>query len=126
MAKLKTRVITDESQVPDGFERIAVITDSRTKQKQLSDAHIAGSLAAVKLMRSTDDFAGPVWVNVEQANSIISGRADSAQKNGDGLAVSSWAIPEELVRLLERLSEACERIAASAESMATQPTNGVE
>lgn len=73
MKKHKTKVITDESQVPSGFKRISVLADSLTDQKKLSDAHTDGLIAAVKLMRSTEDRTGPVWVDAEAAARVLRG-----------------------------------------------------
>lgn len=71
--KYKTRVITDESQVPDDFVRLkeyAETHDEYTRRK-ISEAHIDGLVRAVKLMRSPDDSTGPVWIHRGDAESII-------------------------------------------------------
>ena len=71
MGRFKTKVITDEAQVPKGFVRIASVADSLADQKRLSDAHSDGLLEAVKLMRSIDDKHGPVWVDARAAESFL-------------------------------------------------------
>jgi len=66
------RIITNVSDVPDGWVRIADITDSVTDQKILSDAHNADVIPAVKLVRTTSEFRiGPVWVDPSAAKSLL-------------------------------------------------------
>ena len=66
------RIITNVSDVPDGWVRIADITDSVTDQKILSDAHNADVLPAVRLVRTTSEFRiGPVWVDPAAAKTLL-------------------------------------------------------
>jgi hypothetical protein len=114
MRRFKTKVITDESQVPDGFKRISVLADSLTDQKKLSDAHTDGVIAAVKLMRSTDDRTGPVWVDADAARQVLTGdkpKAKAKQQTDlqyESVCESMADIATSLAgveRLLERLDE---------------------
>ena len=120
MRRFKTKVITDESQVPDGFKRISVLADSLTDQKKLSDAHTDGVISAVKLMRSTDDRTGPVWVDADAARLVLAGDKPKAKAKQttdlqyESVCESMADIATSLAgveRLLERLATAAEQIA---------------
>lgn len=104
MSKYKTRVITDESQVPEGWKRYHEITESPTQQKRLSDAQTEGLIEAVKLMRSPDDRTGPVWVRPDQAASILSPPQEFACGN---LTKAPWSLEEcpAIVRLTNEVAE---------------------
>lgn len=135
MGKFKTKVITDESQVPAGFRRIAALADSLSDQKRLSDAHTDGVIAAVKLMRSTDDRTGPVWVDAEAAARVLA-PPDAACKSKPATAADAIdkrhaeSVCESLASIDSTLDEICrvlERLATAIESIATQPREtGVE
>jgi hypothetical protein len=123
MKRFKTKVITDESQVPDGFRRISVLADSITDQKKLSDAHTEGVIAAVKLMRSTEDRTGPVWVDAEAARLVLAGDKPKAKaKQTTDLQYES--VCESLADIASGLGyvvQLLERLATAAEQIATQP-----
>ena len=128
MRRFKTKVITDESQVPDGFKRICSLASSLTDQKKLSDAHTDGFIDAVKLMRSTDDRTGPVWVDADAAIRVLAsssgyhaakaGVAKQPDGNGNDPALVA------LIRIdngLALIHATLERLANAVESIATQP-----
>ena len=126
MRKYKTKVITDESQVPAGFKRISSLADSLTDQKKLSDAHTDGLIEAVKLMRSTDDRTGPVWVDAQAAAHVLRGSATLQARKpakavdyawGESACLSLADIGGTMVEIRCVLK----RLAAAVESIATQP-----
>ena len=126
MKKFKTKVITEESQVPHGFRRISSLADSLTDQKKLSDAHTDGFIAAVKLMRSTEDRTGPVWVDAEAAREVLAG--DKARtKKVSAYQMSAGHNEAAIVALCEinngisLIHATLERLTAAVESIATQP-----
>ena len=129
MGKFKTKVITDESQVPAGFRRIAALADSLSDQKRLSDAHTDGVIAAVKLMRSTDDRTGPVWVDAEAAARVLA-PPDAAGKSKPATAadaIDKRHAEAAVIALCEinngitLMQATLERLALAVESIATQP-----
>lgn len=130
MSKFKTKVITDESQVPPGFKRISALADSLADQKRLSDAHTDGVIAAVKLMRSTDDRTGPVWVDAEAAARVL-WPAEPAAPKVKGFAAQGGidkrhaeSVCESLASIdstLDEIYRVLERLTAAVESIATQP-----
>ena len=128
MKKYRTKVITDESQVPAGYKRISALADSITDQKKLSDAHTVGLIEAVKLMRSTDDRTGPVWVDAEAAKRVLATDKPAASKKGTGDPAWANARFEAAVIALCEINNGItlmlpvlERIATAVESIATQP-----
>jgi len=123
MKRFKTKVITDESQVPDGFRRISVLADSITDQKKLSDAHTEGVIAAVKLMRSTEDRTGPVWVDAEAARLVLAGDKPKAKakQTTDLQYESVCESMADIATSLASVERLIERLAVAAESLATQP-----
>ena len=126
MKKFKTKVITEESQVPHGFRRISSLADSLTDQKKLSDAHTDGFIAAVKLMRSTEDRTGPVWVDAEAAREVLAGDKTRAKKVSTD-QMSAGQNEAAVVALCEinngisLIHATLERLTAAVESIATQP-----
>jgi hypothetical protein len=135
MKKHKTKVITDESQVPVGFKRISVIADSLTDQKKLSDAHTDGLIAAVKLMRSTEDRTGPVWVDANAAALVLHGtNARHACKPGAkiGSAAADNCSEAAVIALCEinngitLMQATLERLAAAVEKVAQHPLARLE
>lgn len=62
----QTKVITAESQVPAGYISMVDVREKHgeTVAKKLSDAHKAGKVPAVKLMRTINDRSGMVWVDM--------------------------------------------------------------
>jgi hypothetical protein len=58
-----TKVITEESQAPQGYIRICEMARGNEEMaRQISRLHNSGAVPAVKLMRSVQDRTGPVWV----------------------------------------------------------------
>ncbi len=127
MRKFKTKVITEESQVPHGFRRISSLADSLTDQKKLSDAHTDGLIAAVKLMRSTEDRTGPVWVDAEAAREVLAGDKQKPKKAPTDHLMPAGQNEAAVIALCEinngisLLCETLERLTAAVESIATQP-----
>jgi hypothetical protein len=129
MKKFKTRVITEESQVPAGFKRICEITHSLTEQKQLSDAHTDGRIEAVKLMRSTNERGGPVWVDAAAARLVLAGDENYQHPKvvkpvvADSPAAMNHAVMSlmEMRLTLARIEAVLERLATASEAIATQP-----
>jgi hypothetical protein len=139
MSKFETKPITDAStQVPDGYCRFEDLTQDATEQKRLSDAHKAGKIPAVKLMRTLRDEKGPVWVHRELAAEFLRGRqeqiSDAVMQEAMDEAmqcsrssVASFDAAEfmEAIRSLSsRLESLCEhvsRIADAVEDRATAP-----
>jgi hypothetical protein len=126
MRKFKTKVITEESQVPHGFRRISSLADSLTDQKKLSDAHTDGFIAAVKLMRSTEDRTGPVWVDAEAAREVLAGDKNRTKKASTD-QMSAGQNEAAVIALCEinngmsLIHATLERLTAAVESIATQP-----
>lgn len=126
MRKFKTKVITEESQVPHGFRRISSLADSLTDQKKLSDAHTDGFIAAVKLMRSTEDRTGPVWVDAEAAREVLAGdktrtKKASADQMSAGQNEAAVIALCEINNGISLIHATLERLTAAVESIATQP-----
>jgi hypothetical protein len=127
MRKYRTKVITDESQVPAGFKRISVLADSLTDQKKLSDAHTDGLIEAVKLMRSTDDRTGPVWVDADAARKVLANDKPSTRPAAVDSHASDRRLEGAVVALCEInngisfMQATLERLTAAVESIATQP-----
>jgi hypothetical protein len=126
MRRFKTKVITDESQVPQGFKRISLLADSLTDQKKLSDAHTDGFIAAVKLMRSTEDRTGPVWVDAKAAREVLAGEKARTKKacTDEMSAGQNEAAVIALCEINNGLSlihATLERLTSAVESIATQP-----
>jgi hypothetical protein len=111
------KIITNLADVPDGWVRIADITDSVTDQKILSDAHNADVIPAVKLVRTTSEFRiGPVWVDPVAAKALL-GRCQAkrdgrvaAEGDRDQRAGSAVRVVV-LDDCAERIAVALERIA---------------
>ena len=131
MRKFKTKVITDESQVPAGFRRISALADSLSDQKKLSDAHTDGIIAAVKLMRSADDRTGPVWVDAEAAKRVLEGTSSQSRRQASLQFRVNGAPAEQYEAAVVALCEinngitlmqvTLERLTTAVESIATQP-----
>jgi hypothetical protein len=75
--KHTTKIITDLSQVPEGYTRLSEIASRDTKQgkiihKFLSDAQMNGQVRAVKLVRTMAEMrTGLVFVQVDDAEAFI-------------------------------------------------------
>jgi hypothetical protein len=119
------RIITSEDDVPDGWVRIADLTDSSTDAKILSDAHTNGELDAVKLIRTTSEIrTGPVWVDAVAARALLSrcqAKRDAGTRPEPAEGQSIDLTQYEAMRTLQRIETALLRIAEAAEAMATRP-----
>jgi hypothetical protein len=119
------RIITSEDDVPDGWVRIADLTDSSTDAKILSDAHTNGELDAVKLIRTTSEIrTGPVWVDAVAARALLSrcqAKRDAGMRPEQAEGQSIDLTQYEAMRTLQRIETALLRIAEAAEAMATRP-----
>jgi hypothetical protein len=95
MGQYQTGVITDISQVPEGYVQLVNFADRRqpggkTLHKALSEAHQRGEVRAVKLIRTLGDVkTGPVYVHRGDAESHLRGRAANGKTghNGNGQIV---------------------------------------
>jgi hypothetical protein len=77
----KTRIITDESQVPDGFVNMRSYSGGDESFRRLmSKWHITGLVPAYKLMRTVDDRTGPVWVCKESVDRAL---AEAVRLSGE-------------------------------------------
>jgi hypothetical protein len=132
MGKFQTKVITDESQVPPGWMRVAQLCESLADQKKLSDAHTDGFIPAVKLMRSVNDKSGPVWVSPDDARLILqSDKLEPAKKFAADAAAAALMSSRQAESVIVALCEisnvialsltVLERLTTAVESMATQP-----
>jgi hypothetical protein len=129
-----TKVITDESQVPAGYVRICDVTPDATLQRRISHAHMDGTIQAVKLMRSVKDTVGPVWVERAGALKLLETRESPTVSlpllethrqlpvSAEELVLYRIALAlEKLVGVSEQAVAAIERLAGSAELLATTP-----
>jgi hypothetical protein len=120
----QTRVISDESQVPNGFVRLKELAEkySDTDRKKLSDAHNNGKIRAVKIMRTVNDRTGATYLHAEDAERFLKGRAKRTEEN---LAGASWPMgmsEHQYVAYLSResaLIELARRIADAQEKAVT-------
>ena len=83
-AKHTTRIITDESQIPDGFVPVSHFRENGFVQrwptiaKAISDAHSLGRVRAVKLCCTLGDLkTGPVYVHEGDAAAFLAARYPS-------------------------------------------------
>lgn len=89
MGQYQTGIITDVSQVPEGYVQLVKFADRRqpggkTIHKALSDAHQRGDIRAVKLMRTlTDAKTGPVYVHRGDAEGHLRSRAAKGKTGRD-------------------------------------------
>jgi hypothetical protein len=96
MGQYQTGIITDVSQVPEGYVQLVKFADRRqpggkTIHKALSEAHQRGDVRAVKLMRTLGDAkTGPVYVHRGDAESILRQRANNGRtgRDADGRIVA--------------------------------------
>jgi hypothetical protein len=123
MSKFQTKVITDESQVPQGWMRVSQLCESLADQRKLSEAHTDGLIPAVKLMRSVNDRGGPVWVSPDDARLVLQSEKPEPSKAlaGDAASFDAALSMAEMRLTLGRIELILERLAVAAESLATQP-----
>lgn len=74
MIKRSLPIITDESQVPVGYVRVAQLTLDKTLQYALYSAADSGCFSAVKLMRTSTHKHGPIYVDRAAAQAVIDQR----------------------------------------------------
>lgn len=73
--KSLTQFIQDESQIPEGFIRLASFGHDKNDHRALSDAHRDGKIRAVKVVRCEGELrTGAVWVHEADARSFLSSR----------------------------------------------------
>lgn len=118
----QTKVITDERQVPAGYISMVAVREKHgeTVAKKLSDAHKAGKVPAVKLMRTINDRSGAIWVDMRawdewqkarqpKATLDFKGTRDKNESPWDELVSISFAVQStdshaaRLVELLEAM-----------------------
>jgi hypothetical protein len=132
MSKFQTKVITDESQVPQGWMRVSQLCESLADQRKLSEAHTDGLIAAVKLMRSVNDRGGPVWVSPDDARLVLQSEKPEPSKKFSAdpptAALMSSRQAESVIVALCEISngvalmlDVLERLTTAVEGMATQP-----
>jgi hypothetical protein len=68
------KIITDESQVPEGYIRMLDIKRKHgdNARRVISKALHSGKLRAVKLMRTTTEIRGPAFVHRDDADEYLS------------------------------------------------------
>lgn len=146
----QTKVITDESQVPEGFVPMSRWERDKTNHKRLSDAHNDGRINAVKLIRfASEARVGKVWVHEQEAirflDALDSSRASQAKvespKSHDAPGVCDYvsmvehaadirvalgrcvAYLGDIYDVLETVARATEATARAVEELATNPKN---
>jgi hypothetical protein len=72
----QTRVIANESQVPEGYVRLKELAEkySDNDRKKLSEAHNNGHVRAVKIMRTVNDRTGATYVHEGDADAFLTGK----------------------------------------------------
>lgn len=110
----KTAVITSEDQVPAGYVRVHEITKDKSDQNRLFEAHGNGLIPAVKVMRTTSDRNGPVWVDRNAAERVIAAAKDLPSRKRPTPIETPFMLSE-IDDKAERIARAVERIASSFE-----------
>jgi hypothetical protein len=135
--KHSTKFITDESQVPDGYVPLASFYKNKRIHRALCDAHKAGNVRAVKLVRHEGDIkTGAVWVHGEDAqlfehsygreapkHTATLGRRAPMSKDDELLGYAELIASRigDVSSSLEEVRDVLERLTAAVEAMATQP-----
>jgi len=135
--KHSTKFITDESQVPDGYVPLASFYKNKRIHRALCDAHKAGNVRAVKLVRHEGDIkTGTVWVHGEDAASFQQSYGREAPKytatlsrreplgKDDELLGYAELIAGRIGDVsssLEEVRDVLDRLTAAVEAVATQP-----
>jgi hypothetical protein len=119
------KIITSDSEVPEGWVRIADMTDNSTDAKILSEASVADEIPAVKRIRTSSEVkTGPVWVEPVAAEKLLqrykARRMLDASTDGARRAGAS-AVEERECN--HGVLDALNRIAAALEAIATNPGN---
>lgn len=121
MGNYRTAIITDVSQVPEGYVQLVKFANRRdqnykTIQKALSDAHKNGHIRAVKLMRTlTDAKSGPVYVHRGDAEPFLRDRnmestagrraAATSRRDEDALGDAFCELSKTMITLCGRIDE---------------------
>jgi hypothetical protein len=98
----QTRVIVDESQVPEGYIRLKNLTEkySDTERKRVSSAHSEGRVRAVKIMRTTNDRTGATYVHKEDAEKFL------MERKKVEIQIEPKSSESEEINLLRRIASA--------------------
>ena len=105
------RVILSPDNVPDGFVRLTDITSIEAEKTLMSKWQCEGKLDAVKLMLSSEHRTGPLWVNKQQALSLLEKHrnppsvAPATPSKADNVHFDS------LLSVLGRIADALENLA---------------
>ena len=120
--KCKQLVVSDESQVPDGFRQLKEYGRPRTKGKSgspeyetLHRAYRNATIEAYKVMQSPRDKCGPVFVNASQAQSVLSTELYCGQPVQSTVSVTDTACAMNS----QHVESVCESLADIAQSLAT-------
>ena len=111
--KYATKIITDLSQVPDGYKRLSEVAprdtnESRNTHRVLSDAHMKGHVRAVKLVRTVDELrTGVVFIHVADSEDFI--------RHRQGKAAAPKVLPCQLKKEAEAFD--CEGLIGAMESL---------
>lgn len=118
--KCKQWVVSDESQVPDGFRQLKDYGPPRTKGKSgspeyetLHRAYRNATIEAYKVMQSPRDKCGPVFVNALQAQSVLS----TELYRGQPLQAAAIATTTSVAISSRHAESACEALADIAQSL---------
>lgn len=133
MAKARgTKLITETSQVPEGFVRLYKLTRNKSEQNYLSHLHRAGQIPSVKMMKSTGHRTGGVWVDSATALRLLKEQRDFLLSVGESVAEVPSVRAQTVIRAdaapsipvvvdhgptLARIATALERLAEVAEEM---------
>lgn len=137
----KQWVVSNESQVPAGFKQLKEWGPPRTQGKAgsaeyetLHRAYRNATIEAYKVMQSPRDKCGPVFVNADQAQVILSSELYRGQpvqsSTGKCFAQSTIdkrhaeSVCESLASIdstLDEIYRVIERLTLAVESIATQP-----
>jgi hypothetical protein len=119
--KCKQWVVSDESQVPDGFKQLKEYGPPRTKGKSgspeyetLHRAYRNATIEAYKVMQSPRDKCGPVFVNASQAQSVLSTELYCGQPVQSTVAATATASAASC----RHVESVCESLADIAQSLA--------
>ena len=115
--RYKTRVITHESQVPDGFVNLrSYCKGNETLRRLMCKWHTSGLVPAVKLLRTIEDRTGPVWICKESVERFAVEQRESlerlAAEQAESPLTSPQADPNEAVVLLRRVAASLDHLVA--------------
>jgi hypothetical protein len=118
----QTKVITEERQVPAGYISMSAVREQHgeTVAKKLSDAHKAGQVPAVKLMRTINDKSGMVWVDMRAWKDWLQAREQKAAPKFQGTRDKNESPWDELVSMsfaVQSMDSSIARVAEALESL---------